>query len=678
MRPGRRIALAALPLLAAVAASAGAPAILREPLGFLLVGVLPGVLAARALLADAPPEELAMAGLALAIPVGAAARAAAFLAGGSATAFLWALAALCAAAALALPAPRERIRPDPVAWLSAAALALFVAVPQALNPVTRVFGDSMFHAQIVLEILRRGIPPQDPSYFGMPLTYMWGFHVWGAAVCEAMGITPYDIFPWVGGSMMAVVALGAYRLARELWPERAIARLAPAIVALGMNALGWLWLVPRLALWPILQGHAAAETARRLAHALFVAPYPNSVSSQLLRSGYMVLGSLLYKFMCANTLGAAMALVVATAALAFAALRGAGAGRLAALAIAAMGMGAVHPLLGLPAGAALLVGLAASAWGASARAPALRAAAAVGAGLAAAAGLDWLMLHGGITGGEQTRIHFMTVNLPALLQDLLVVAVPAVLGWLEARRASPALARLGLGFAASFLVLALFLDLPYIGEVYLVYGVYLGVAIFAAAGLRRLWQLASRRRAGSLAAVGLALILLPNALLLFNAFARQATGRGFAGYPETGDERAAFDYLRDRVPNDAVVVDTQFFSGSAAAAYSGRRGFYGGMRQADLVGYPHDVMAARERCVLRLLLLPGLDDSVFAALDAVRAPLFVVGRRTPARVPLVFPPPRPMDSVAKLDSVPQRFRPRLRTPTVAIYEYVPRPGSAGR
>src|SRR5262249_38315116 len=90
---------AVLALGAALAAQVHAPLFLRAPLGYLLLGVIPGWALAESLL-RAPgttPEERAMASLTLSIPAAIAGRTLAFALGMPAPAFLWAWAVLCAA-----------------------------------------------------------------------------------------------------------------------------------------------------------------------------------------------------------------------------------------------------------------------------------------------------------------------------------------------------------------------------------------------------------------------------------------------------------------------------------------------------------------------------------------------------------------------------------------------------
>src|SRR5262249_41550214 len=158
-------------------------------------------------------------------------------------------------------------------------------------------------------------------------------------------------------------------------------------------------------------------------------------------------------------------------------------------------------------------------------------------------------------------------NLSPLAQGLLVVFLPALWGWAAVRRSAPPLALLGLGFAAVSLAVGVAVGTPLpAAAVYPLYTPYLGVAVCAAAGVGVLGR-ALTRRLGAWGWVILAIVFLPDALMMFNGFARQGPTWGLAGYPETPDEIALFDYVRDHTPVDAVVIDVQHAYSSSVASY---------------------------------------------------------------------------------------------------------------
>lgn len=678
MASSRRFVIPALALAAALAAQLHAPHFLRAPLGYLLIGVVPGWLLAERLLQSpgTTPEERAMASLTLSIPLAIAGRTLAFALGLGAPAFLWVWASACAVASL-LPGPRPAGGPaaDRGAWLIAAALALLVALPEGINSVTRVSGDAMFHAQIASEIRLRGWPPQNPSYAGLPMNYVWQLHVWVAALVEATGLTAFQVFPWIGGAMMAALAFGVFRIASLFWSDPLHLRLAPAVVALGMNALGWAHMFARLVLSPLKGGERALPVFQERITHWFVHPNAVHICRSMIVKSDFVLCSFLYKFLCANAIGTALSLIAATLVLVAVRVREGGRGRLVAIGVLAMSAAAVHPVVGVPAGVALLCGLALATFTAEGRTRTPAPALAVATGLALAVPVLWFMLHTGLAGGPHSRIHIVRPNLPPLAQGIAVVLLPALWGWAAARRRSPALALLGLGFAVVSLAVAVVFDTPVpVTAIYPVYTAYFGVALFAGAGVGMLGTALQRRLGRVWAWALVALLFLPNAPLLFNGFLRQAPTWGLAGCPETPDETALFDYVHDHTPVDAVVVDVQHAYSSSVAAYAERRGFFGGgdRSEAAVLGYPADVLAARRSAVVNLLLEPGLDESTLEVLRAVPQELYVVARRAPPRDLLVYPPPQPrIDSVAKLDAMPDRFAPIFRTQTLALYRFAP-------
>jgi hypothetical protein len=228
----------------------------------------------------------------------------------------------------------------------------------------------------------------------------------------------------------------------------------------------------------------------------------------------------------------------------------------------------------------------------------------------------------------------------------------------------------GLGFAAVSLAVAVFFDTPVpVTAIYPVYTAYFAIALFAAAGVG-MAVVALAPRAGAWAWVAAALVFLPDGLMLFNGFARQGPTWGLAGYPETRDEIAVFDYVHARTPVDAIVIDVQHAYSSSVAAYAERRGWFGGgdRSEAAVLGYSADELARRRGAVVNLLLEPGLRDSTIPILREVPPPLYVVARRRVPRDLIVNPPPEPrVDAVAKLDALPAIFAPVMRTDSLALY-----------
>jgi hypothetical protein len=90
-----------------------------------------------------------------------------------------------------------------------------------------------------------------------------------------------------------------------------------------------------------------------------------------------------------------------------------------------------------------------------------------------------------------------------------------------------------------------------------------------------------------------------------------------------------------------------------------------------VLGFPAELLATRRRTIVNLLLEPGLDDSTLRVLRAIPKPLYIVARRTLPPDLNVPRPERPIDAVAKLDALPGRFVPVMRTGTLALYRLAP-------
>ena len=347
-------------IIAVLAAGAGAaawldfPPLLRAPLGFFLAGVLPGWILARLLWggADTTADALAMGALVLSVPAGIVLRLAGFLTGLSGSSFALVLAALCIAGAVLLPGKRKTPAPaDRVAWVVALGLGVIAALPAAVNPVFRTWGDAMFHSQLVYALLNRGVPPGHPAYAGFPATYMWLFHVWIAGLTETMGVSPYAVFPWVNAGMMAAVAFGIHRLTSTYWPDRLTARLSPLVVVLGMNALGWLTLLLHMAVDPFLGADRGAVTFTRRYGTWWSSPPYTTLRSPSSTGDFHVCS---FPFRISiPTLSSASPSLPSSDRI----VSGAGEPAGAALCLATAGAVVVHPIVGGPVAGALLVGL---------------------------------------------------------------------------------------------------------------------------------------------------------------------------------------------------------------------------------------------------------------------------------------------------------------------------------
>ncbi|TPW09793.1 MAG: hypothetical protein FD129_2088, partial [bacterium] len=118
-------------------------------------------------------------------------------------------------------------------------------LPAITRPWIRLRADSWFHAAVVFEIERGGIPPQDPYFAGLPLQYMWFFHWIMAGIRKVVAVTPFDLMVIVNGLalmtlIMASADLAAWLARRQGESPGRAATLAAVVVPLGLGVLFWL------------------------------------------------------------------------------------------------------------------------------------------------------------------------------------------------------------------------------------------------------------------------------------------------------------------------------------------------------------------------------------------------------------------------------------------------------
>lgn len=122
------------------------------------------------------------------------------------------------------------------AWTAAVALLFLI------NPVLPWRSDAWFHAAVTYRMDALGWPPGDPYYVGVPLGYLWAFHLALGTLAGAAGVTPFAAGAALSVTAALAVALWLGLLARDLCGRAAMAP-AVGIAVLGLNPLGWVaWL----------------------------------------------------------------------------------------------------------------------------------------------------------------------------------------------------------------------------------------------------------------------------------------------------------------------------------------------------------------------------------------------------------------------------------------------------
>jgi hypothetical protein len=134
--------------------------------------------------------------------------------------------------------------------LALLALVLVAVATISYLPFTRDWwrmrSDAWFHAAVVAEIADFGIPPQDPYAAGLPLQYMWFYHVYVLILSRASGIEPFAMMALI--NIPALVGMAAASFLFSSMFRRSFSHhfAATVTVLLGMNAAYWLFLPTKL------------------------------------------------------------------------------------------------------------------------------------------------------------------------------------------------------------------------------------------------------------------------------------------------------------------------------------------------------------------------------------------------------------------------------------------------
>ncbi|MBI5711351.1 MAG: hypothetical protein HZC42_13790, partial [Candidatus Eisenbacteria bacterium] len=216
------------------------------------LGVFPGMAVAWLLAGRGPAAPRWTLGLALSPLVSAGAGALLVLGGMS----LPASSRLIAAAGFALWVAGEALRPatrgadgvEPAPELRwqvglGVAFAAAAAIPALVNPLRSIWSDAWIHGGLVWDIVRHGLPPEDPRFAGLHLNYVWFFDLYIAQLVSLGWRDPFATMAIFNTVNLVVFLSLAYRMGLTLWRDRTAAAGAVALTAFGLNAGVWL-------LWP--------------------------------------------------------------------------------------------------------------------------------------------------------------------------------------------------------------------------------------------------------------------------------------------------------------------------------------------------------------------------------------------------------------------------------------------
>jgi hypothetical protein len=584
-----RVAWFAAALAAALVASGLAlPVWLATLLVAVTLTVTPGALAARLVAPAAGAADGALITLTLS-PFVAGAPVAALIALGTSPATaaravaigLAALALIAAAWPPRVVAPRDGAAP----WLAAAVWTAFVAALVLGNPHLLPRSDGWFHAAVTLQVAGRGLPVEDPFFAGLRLLYFWGVHVWAAAwLALVPALSVWTPFVALDLAASVAVMLGVTRLARRLGAG-AGGQLAAAALAVGGYApFAWGLLVGRLVLGRVTGWAEAHQLLTR-----GVDPLLAAMNQGTLHSSMAFFGD---KFLIATPFGLGMALFLATL--------------LALLNAIERPSWRAWTTIALLQGAALflhsVVGwanaiVAAGWWGWTlwrARRPDGRTLVRRLVPLALAFAVATVALAPYLqatTTGKHQSLHF-GLDGPTLRTWLLagLAYVPAGMAWLRWAARRDRAARELQGMAIALTLAALLLGLPLGNQSKLFNLLFVMLAAPAALGYAG-WAARGPRVRLALASL-LAVALIPTAALFTWGFATEHGQLHLVwDTPASGDERAAWSWVRAHTPADAILVDADARLDMTVLA--ARSALWGGDGWAKNWGYDPRALAAR-------------------------------------------------------------------------------------
>ena len=600
MSASRHTVLAAgLPVVLA-AAGALVPGMAGAGLLYPLLGILPGLVIARALPLETGPVARLALGLAVAplvvaalgwallmlgVPPVSAARTLAALA-----ALLWMITALRRPVTLPGGEPGARFA---LVW--AAVAGVLVLLPMLLSAWLRVRSDTWIHAGIVEEILARGVPPEDPRFAGLPLNYVWFFNLFIALVCALRGDSPFWVMPYFNAVTLAATLLVAWVTARRLWGESA-ARGAIVLTGVGFNAGVWM-------LWPLglarpLLGH---DRGWSLVHE-YLSDFHIADTHVIwtLSAPFASMASFLDKFLLGTAVAYAYLMMQLHLWALMAWLISPRRRTLVWIAAAAAGTLLFHGVVGLSYLPVVLATMGVSAllafrwrWLPDFRRLLAPAVATIVGALAAAPytlsiSRGWSPERSGLQHRFIAFDVWMVWTLVSALLVVLWIARRSLRETLAMRQSAPALLAL---LAAGLAAFASIVKLPLSNHLKFVYETFVPVALLAGAALAA-ESAAWTRRLGRMGAAVLATLVfaVPPALTLFGYLA-DPTGRTSPEAHPLAAELRLFEWARRETPREAVFVDRN--ARSDLMVRSGRQLWLGTRHGPELAAFPRDQILVR-------------------------------------------------------------------------------------
>lgn len=511
--------------------------------------------------------------------------------------------------------------PDRRSLLWLGALLGVVVLLTAFLPMTRswwrIRSDAWFHAAVVAQISDYGIPPEDPYFAGMPLQYMWFYHVLVLVLSRATDLDPFRVMALINIHGVLGLGIGAWQLCGVFRRTLAHRFAATMMLLLGFNAAFWLFLPAKLV--RALRGDVRGLDEIKRTFSLVPFDYDHARDFM---NVYYNWEFFLDKFMVATAFGLSLVFMVAGWYAAAEYLRTRRPESLLLLGGALVGMLGFHSLVGF----VMLVGIFGGgilAWLLRDRtAPFPLGCVAVMLGVSLASFLAMTpYLYELMQVKERSQLFPLSVSLQKTVGILISCSFALTLflirrPLLRERSLSSRFFLLG---AMSLAVFCLVITLPG-SNAYDKLGIFifLPLSILGGIALADLWLERSGPARRRLLAWTVACILPTNALPLAAAFATPDR------VEVTPAEARLSAWLREHTPREALIVDDN--DRVVFLVTVPRRYLWGSWAYAQQWGYPRLEMARRLHMRRALYTSGNPDASALDVLGEVQVPLYVVVR----------------------------------------------------
>lgn len=278
-------------VLGVLSSSSGASTFPFGIFAYLILTLVPGAAALRLATREPGRIEMALAALALSPVLVTALGTVALIAGASVTATATGLvvfSSVLGAVAFSIGKTQFRLRPSLGRRETLALLAVTVVVCAAISYLPfarewwRLRSDAWFHGAVVAQIRDFGIPPEDPFNIGLPLQYMWFYHVFIVLVSQTSGIGPFFMMAILNVHALIGLMLSAFLLSTIFRKTFACNYAAVLTVIFGMNAAFWVFL-PIKTLRALFGEIRGAEDVSRL---LSLHPFEATTARRFVQVGF--------------------------------------------------------------------------------------------------------------------------------------------------------------------------------------------------------------------------------------------------------------------------------------------------------------------------------------------------------------------------------------------------------